>query len=78
MKQVALLAVVLLTLLGSGNSASADVITDWNERAVAAGYTARLTPNVMSRQIAMVHIAMFEALNAIEPRYTPYRARLSA
>ena len=26
----------------------------------------------------MVHIAMFEAINSIEPRYTPYRARLSA
>ena len=26
----------------------------------------------------MVHLAMFEALNSIEPRYTPYRARLSA
>lgn len=78
MKQFVFLAVVLLTFQGSGNSTSADVITDWNERAVAAGYTARLTPNVMSRQIAMVHIAMFEALNSIEPRYTPYRARLSA
>lgn len=64
-------------LLSLNSSASADVITDWNERAVVAGYTARVTPNVSSRQIAMVHIAMFEALNSIEPRYTPYRVRLS-
>lgn len=26
----------------------------------------------------MVHLAMFEALNSIEPRYRPYRARLAA
>jgi PAP2 superfamily protein len=57
--------------------AHADVITDWNERAVVAGYTARITPSESARNIAMVHLAMFEALNSIEPRYTPYRARLA-
>ena len=56
--------------------ATADVITDWNERAVSAGYTARVSPTVSARNIAIIHIAMFEALNSIEPRYTPYRARL--
>ena len=57
--------------------AHADVVTDWNERAVTAGYTARVTPGVSARCIAMVHLAMFEALNSIEPRYTPYRTRLA-
>jgi PAP2 superfamily protein len=57
--------------------ARADVVTDWNERAVAAGYTARITPGASARNIAMVHLAMFEALNSIEPRYTPYRKRLA-
>ena len=57
--------------------AYADVITDWNERAVSAGYTARITPGASARNIAMVHLAMFEALNSIEPRYTPYRTRLA-
>jgi hypothetical protein len=63
---------------GLARLASADVITDWNERAVAAGYTARITPGMSARNIAMVHVAMFEALNSIELRYAPYRARLSA
>jgi hypothetical protein len=58
--------------------ARADVVTDWNEKAVAAGYAARQSPPVHGRIIAMVHLAMFEAVNSIEPRYTPYRARLSA
>ena len=57
--------------------AQADVVTDWNERAVSAGYTARITPSESARNIAMVHLAMFEALNSIEPRYTPYRMRLT-
>ena len=55
-----------------------DVISDWNERAVNAGNTARVGNFPTARNIAMVHLAMFEALNSIEPRYAPYRARLSA
>jgi hypothetical protein len=58
--------------------AAADVVTDWNEKVVTAVYTARNTPDMQSRHIAIVHIAMFEALNSIEPRYTPYRTRFAA
>ena len=65
-------------LVGLAGAASADVITDWNERAVAAGYTANQGPPVHGRVVAMVHLAMFEALNSIEPRYLPYRKLLAA
>ncbi len=72
-----ILASTSLFLAMSG-MAMADVVTDWNAKAVAAGYTAGLTPAQQSRAMAIVHIAVFEALNSIEPRYTPYRARLHA
>ena len=52
----------------------ADEIADWNEKAVNSGNTARVGNFPTARAIAMVHLAMFEALNSIEPRYTPYRA----
>jgi hypothetical protein len=65
-------------LLGGTGRARADVIIDWNEQAVKAGYAARVTPGMSARNIAMIHIAMFEAVNSIEPRYAPYRKRLSA
>ena len=44
--------------------ARADVVTDWNLQVLlwAAAISAP----------AMVHIAMFDAVNAIDPRYTPY------
>ena len=54
----------------------ADVVTDWNEIAVGAGYTARVSGEVHSRAVAMVEIAVFEALNTIEPRYMPYRSAM--
>src|SRR4029453_6216010 len=58
---------LLVSLYGAGR---ADVIADWNEKAVNAGNTARVGNFPTARAIAMVHLAMFEALNSIEPRYT--------
>jgi hypothetical protein len=58
--------------------ARADAVTDWNEKAVTAVYAARHSPDLQSRCMAIMHIAVFEALNSIEPRYTPYRMRLPA
>jgi hypothetical protein len=72
----AILTVSLFVALGG--LARGDVISDWNERAVTAGDKARVGNFPTARAIAMVHLAMFEAVNSIEPRYTPYRARLSA
>ena len=71
------LFLILASLLGLSGGAYADVIADWNERAVNAGNTARVGNFPTARNIAMVHLAMFEALNSIEPRYIPYRARIS-
>jgi hypothetical protein len=79
MKRVGLVLLLAGSLLVSLYGAvRADVIADWNETAVNAGNTARVGGFPTARNIAMVHLAMFEALNSIEPRYTPYRARLSA
>ncbi|MDQ3026790.1 MAG: vanadium-dependent haloperoxidase, partial [Pseudomonadota bacterium] len=59
--------------------AHANVITDWSEKSAVAAYVMAGGPNNGGlRLVAMTHIAMFEAVNSIEPRYTPYRARLSA
>jgi hypothetical protein len=63
-------------LAATSLSAIADVITDWDEKAVAAGYTAKQGPPPHSRIVAMVHLAMFEAVNSIDGRYRPYRAKL--
>jgi hypothetical protein len=66
----------MCVLAGLTGSAQADVITDWNEMAVIAGGKARPPGGgTQARNMAMVHVAMFDALNAIERRYTPYRAQ---
>ena len=55
--------------------ASADVITDWDEKAVTF-VTPRMPPPATERALAMVHIAMFDAVNSIERRYRPYLVQL--
>ncbi len=57
--------------------ASANVVADWDEKAVAF-IQPRMVPPVAYRAIASVHIAMFDAVNSIEPVYRPYYAQLPA
>src|SRR6266446_6037701 len=60
-------------LLALGGPARADVITDWNEKAVAFVTMHRMLPPQAERVVASVHVAMFDAVNSIEHRYRPYR-----
>jgi hypothetical protein len=60
---------------GNG-AADREVIVEWN-RAVLANTPAAV--GILSfRHQAMVHIAMFDAVNSIEGRYTPYHVRVGA
>jgi len=78
LKTSASAATLALCLLSQAN---ADVVTDWNVVALNAGNAARLTPTgqtpaLQARNLAMVHLAIFDVLNSIEPKYTPYRVQL--
>lgn len=68
----------LLFLLGAGTPASADAITDWNERASALVMKHRMLPPQAERIIACMHVAMFDAVNALDRRYQPYGISISA
>jgi hypothetical protein len=57
-------------------SAFANVITDWDEKAVAV--VTPMPPLPAQRVMAMVHTAMFDAVNSIERRYRPYLVQLAA
>ena len=63
---------------GISPSAQADIITDWNQTAITALVQARLPAGAPTRALAVMHAAMFEAVNSLEPRFAPYNASLSA
>jgi hypothetical protein len=67
------LTVALLTM-----TARADVVMDWNAKADAIGIEKQLVNSANARGQAMLHVAVFEAVNAIEKRYTPYKLALTA
>jgi hypothetical protein len=63
-----------LTLALAG--ARADVVTDWNATALAA--TDAATPQLENRILAMTHVAMFDAVNAITQIHAPFASQPSA
>ena len=74
------LAAVVLTT--APPSAFANVITDWDEKAVIAvtpmAALNGTSPYTAIRLLAIVHTAMFDTVNSIERRYQPYLVQLPA
>ena len=62
--------VALSIVLVVTSNARADDVTDWSETMLRAGLVAGSSPLVMTRNAAMVHAAVFDAVNGIDPRYT--------
>ena len=58
--------------------ARADVIMDWNAKADAIAIEKQIPNAANARGQAMLHVAMFEAVNAIDRRYAPYKLNLAA
>ncbi len=54
---------------------AADVITDWNAHALNAIVAGPTPPPAASRALAMVHTAVFDAVNSIDGSYRGYRYR---
>lgn len=71
-------AAILLPLTLLVTPARAETISDWNATAEAIGIEKRILPPANARAMAILHMAMFEAVNAIERRYPPYRLKLTA
>jgi hypothetical protein len=62
----------LLSLAAAAGSCRADTITDWDAKASAIASPAALG----EREVAIVDLAMFDAVNSIERRYRPYLVQL--
>jgi hypothetical protein len=63
-------------LLCSPPLAKADTVLDWNAIAITA--TAGQSPFAQARIMAITQLAVFEAVNTIDPRYEPYLGTLVA
>ena len=67
------IAIALFIAVATG-SAHADTVTDWNQTAIEVMKVAKVSANPWSRTLAMMHVAMSDAINAVQGRYTRYVA----
>ena len=77
MKPLLLLAVLAVGLAAPG-LAKADVATDWNRTMVSGLEAAQVGPQPSSRIGAIVQVSVFDAVNGIERRYSPYHVSSDA
>jgi hypothetical protein len=75
-------ALLAAALTAAASPTLANVITDWDEKAVAVvtpmSGLSGTSPYLAVRLMGMVHAAMFDAVNSIEQRYRPYLVQLPA
>ena len=68
--------VLIISLMpGVGNC---DTVTDWNEIASRELAAVNQLPFVQTRSFALLHSAIYDAANAIEKRFSPYKVMVDA
>ena len=74
--RTAALLIIVFALLG--RNAFADEVLDWNIIALQTTAAAPFNPPLESRSLAIVHAAMFDAVNSIHHEFRPYAVDLQA
>jgi hypothetical protein len=73
MKSYASVAIFISTAaLGVASTTHADVVTDWNAAALNAIRVAKTPPPIASRALAILHAAIYDALNGISRTHEAY------
>ena len=77
-RQLRSIAATLLVAVGLAGTARADVVTDWNRTAITTLNAAGVRFPPQTRALAMMHAAIFDAVNATNHRYTSYAVDIYA
>lgn len=72
-----LLAILCLVMVGVGRC-SADPVLDWNSLMIDAIRIDNSGPTLSSRNLAILHTAIFDAVNSVTGTHQPYRFKVSA
>ncbi len=67
-----------VSLLAAAFPARADEVLQWNEATLNAIRADRTAPPIAARDLATVHVAIYDAVNAIAPTHEPYHAHPQA
>jgi hypothetical protein len=72
------LCLALLLAAALAAPSRADIVTDWNQALLNSVRAERTNPPRASRQMALVHTAIFDAVNGIGQTYSPYAVTVPA
>ena len=72
------LALVLSALAFSAGLARADVVTEWNEATLDVIRARNTSPPAAARNLAIVHVAIYDAVNGIRRTHDPYLVKRRA
>jgi len=78
MKQKRLCIVSVLSVLAFGTAAQADVVTEWNATALNVIRSSKTPPPVAARALAILHLAIYDAVNGISRTHDAYMVPSSA
>jgi len=70
--------VLMLSLVGGSTAAGADAVLDWNAIGVNTAVANKQNPFAQARSVAIVQLAVFEAVNSITHQYQPYLGTIIA
>ena len=73
----AIIVALLMAITIAGSKASVDEVVRWNQIATDATTAANTNPLTESCIFAILHVAIHDAVNAVESRYEPYLPRTS-
>jgi membrane-associated phospholipid phosphatase len=71
MKRRATLISLFTVVFGTAAAVRADEVTDWEHIFLSATVTAGTAPYVVTRYAAILHAAVFDAVNGVNPKYAP-------
>jgi len=70
---------LLAAYMACGGAAAQNVVTDWNAIAVqTSAVNAKVPPGATAVNLAIMHLAMYDAVNSINGRFQPYAVKLQA
>jgi len=76
--RLACASIALVASMALDARVRADAVLDWNVIALKTTAAAAFNPPLETRNLAIVHAAIFDAVNAIDRRFHPYVVRLRA
>ena len=77
MRRIALTMIGIFMTICAAPS-RADIVTDWNQITIDVLKAANIAGGPWARTMAMMHVAMSDAINTVEGRYASYTTRLPA